>query len=480
MPDADANPFYQEVKKLSGPALEVSDIAWLNLPCATGTRGGEDIDIPANLRWLDNAKPTVEQATFRNYQRYLDDRAAFDFSQAKFCIVCMVTVLQQVCGVRYNPKWTHITPDKPIPDDFGCDSRDVFIHAIIDAIGGTCGSLPVLYVAVGRRLGYPLKIVKAARHLFVRWDGLKGEGPPRFRPEQFNIEATGPGVHFLPDEHYKTWPHKISDEDVAAGIFLKSLTREEELAEFFAARSYCLRRNGRLIDAAEALAEAAKLAPGNRYFWLSHESLRMHIAMRGRGPFLNAPHPGEDSLPDGPFWMTEPAGNKMLVQVCKTGYHPWQTVQVDGHPLSRQTVQTPSGQMVEVHVPVHNAGREMTAHWLRLYDGRFALVHKQERNPPMHDRRCSRCGRRATSNKIGQPILPTPLGARPHRTGMNFAPPADLAAHERSNLLQHLQQIAMKKQNTLPGPSAADLMVMPGGPGVPHLSNVASHRLTLS
>ncbi len=39
---------------------------------------------------------------------------------------------------------------------------------IADDNGGTCVSMPVLYTAVARRLGYPVKLVLAKGHAFCR------------------------------------------------------------------------------------------------------------------------------------------------------------------------------------------------------------------------------------------------------------------------------------------------------------------------
>ena len=50
--------------------------------------------------------------------------------------------------------------------------------------------MPILYIAIGRRLGYPLKLVHAHGHDFVRWDEPGGE--------RFNIDATSPGFHLRP------------------------------------------------------------------------------------------------------------------------------------------------------------------------------------------------------------------------------------------------------------------------------------------
>ena len=162
------------------------------------TPGAGPLRIGHYLDWLDETAQKVRLETGRNYHKFLDSPAAFGYSQARFCMVCLVTVLQQQCDVGYSRKWRELTPDCPVPEAFGIDACDLFIHAIIDGIGGTCGSIPVLYVAVGRRLGYPLRLVKAARHLFVRWDDP--DDKHWHHSDRFNVESTAPGVHFLPDE----------------------------------------------------------------------------------------------------------------------------------------------------------------------------------------------------------------------------------------------------------------------------------------
>jgi hypothetical protein len=126
------------------------DVAAINLICASGLPGAEVIQLDANLAWLNDAADKVRLETERNYVQFLGNPSAFDYSQAKFCIRILITVLQRQCGVRYNPKWQGITSGSPIPRDFGRSAVDLFIHSIIDGAGGTCGSLPVLYVAVGR------------------------------------------------------------------------------------------------------------------------------------------------------------------------------------------------------------------------------------------------------------------------------------------------------------------------------------------
>ena len=121
-------------------------------------------------------------------------------------------------------------------------------------MGGTCASMPVMYVAIGRRLGYPLKLVTTNGHIFVRWDG-EDHPNPAWR-ERFNIEGAGDGFSSYDDEHYKNWPFKLTEVQVRANRYLVSLTPAEEFAEFLAARGHCGLDNGQIAFAARCYENA--------------------------------------------------------------------------------------------------------------------------------------------------------------------------------------------------------------------------------
>jgi hypothetical protein len=115
--------------------------------------------------------------------------------------------------------------------------------------------MPVLYVALARRLGYPVKLVTTKTHLFMRWDSPT---------EKFDMDATGKGLNEYTDDHYKQWPFPISDEDVKAEGYLQSLTPAQELSVFLNIRAGCLNQAGRIKDVVAALAAAEKLEPNWR------------------------------------------------------------------------------------------------------------------------------------------------------------------------------------------------------------------------
>ena len=73
------------------------------------------------------------------------------------------TVLAQDLGIGYNPKLALPQLDGEIPTlAQAANSKDVFIHGLLNGNHlGTCASMPVLVVAIGRRLGYPVNLAGA-------------------------------------------------------------------------------------------------------------------------------------------------------------------------------------------------------------------------------------------------------------------------------------------------------------------------------
>lgn len=272
---------------------QVGDLARLNLICAGDLPGSEGLDIQAELQRLDAWADRVRVETDRDIHNFFKNPAEFEHSEPYYRVLMLVTVLQQDLGVRYNPDRVH----KP---DF-TNSKDLFIHGLLQASpnprpspdaseepppaphhGGTCVSLPVLYVAVGRRLGYPLKLATTKEHVFARWD----DGQHRF-----NIEATSMGLNTFPDDHYKAWPHKLTESELASGSYLRSLGPREELALFLAVRGYVLEDTGRHKEALEAYTKATQLDP------VSIDHARSLARLTRRMGSQPAPAPAIPSIP---------------------------------------------------------------------------------------------------------------------------------------------------------------------------------------
>jgi hypothetical protein len=176
-----------------------------------------------------------------------------------------VQVLQEDCGVRYHDGFD---PNPVAPPVFKT-SKDLFLHGLVnDNHGGNCVSLPVVYTAVGRRLGYPIKLVGSREHVFCRWEGLEHPNP-HWRT-RFNFDGAGKGFSIDPDEFYVNWPKPSTPEEIKSHQWLESNSPSQELATFLLGRGHCLRHNARFEEAHIAYAEAYRFWPTTRLtqYWI--------------------------------------------------------------------------------------------------------------------------------------------------------------------------------------------------------------------
>ncbi|MCG8449680.1 MAG: transglutaminase-like domain-containing protein [Pirellulales bacterium] len=222
------------------------DIGAVNLAMAEGLRGSEHLNVAQCVATLDRWARRVAEKTERLWPRFKNSPGEFENSAAYFRVLVMVTVLQRDLGVGYAMD--------SLQEDFDAtDSRLLFLHGIFEGRGGTCATLPVLYAAVGRRLGYPIRLVETWEHLFCRWEEAD---------ERFNIEATTEGLVVHPDEHYLTWPRAAPAGLVEKGWLLQTLSPQDELASFYHNRANCFFDWLDFPSAYEAAQLAVKLCRG--------------------------------------------------------------------------------------------------------------------------------------------------------------------------------------------------------------------------
>jgi hypothetical protein len=232
-----------------------SDIGFLNLATAPGISSEQRNRIISDgLRTLDTWAASVAEQTWKNRHRYLENQREFK-NEIEWKLGMMCTVLGQDFKVRYDPSLTSADQQNASNERFFSNPASVFLTGCLsESRIGTCASLPVLYVAVGRRVGYPMHLVAAKGHLFARWDDGKGA--------RVNLEAANAGGFTShPDAHYRSWPSSITPLEEKSGNYLRNLTAEESLAIFMSTRAYCLRSAGKNADAISAAAAAFRLAP---------------------------------------------------------------------------------------------------------------------------------------------------------------------------------------------------------------------------
>ena len=241
------------------------DIAEMNLISAYALPGTDDLDVLRALQTLDEWATHIRKKTARALPLYHAHRDRFA-SRAQFNLAVLIEALTRDFGIRYNPEFVGEPMERPPPL---IDPADTFIHGILGPRRmGTCASLPVVIVALGRRLGYPLKLALAPQHAFCRWDSAR---------ERFNIEFNEAGLNSHPDEHYREWPFKwppqLHERERARPYFLVSMTSQQELATFAFNRAVSLDLVGtnRRKEALATMQVAQRLWPAHVHaVWLTH------------------------------------------------------------------------------------------------------------------------------------------------------------------------------------------------------------------
>jgi hypothetical protein len=241
------------------------DIARMDLLCAEDLPRPADATLNGQLATLDAWAARITSETKRHWYRYRQNPQDFNHSEGFFRMLMMAVVLSEDFNVQYDPVLRMSTPAASSHDAFFASADPVFLTGLLGpARKGTCSSLPVLYVALGRRLGYPLHLVTTKGHLFVRWEG---------QGERFNVEATGHGLNTFDDDYYRTWPFPITAEEESAEGYMKNLDAAGEFAVFLSIRAMCLLENGRVNEGVDAFAKASQLAPQCRTYALMHAQL---------------------------------------------------------------------------------------------------------------------------------------------------------------------------------------------------------------
>ena len=283
------------VSELPDEQFNKSSIDETNLTVASGLPG---VDKPVALRCLAKLEKWT-QLVDANTRHWMPDfksnPAEFNHSIAQFKMLCLVTMLQKHLGVTYNLAFSQGDYD-------GRDPRNLFIHGLLSGFGGTCVTMPVLYIAIGRRLGYPLYLCRASEHFFVRWEG---EG------ERFNIEATSQGFEPFDDEYMIQGPPALTEKELASGSCMRNLTRREEAAVFLSQRANCLMDHLHILEAMQTLAVAELFAPRDpcicgqwcesEILWYSFELQNERSKSQGRKNFMLA----EVEVPSSYKFLTE-------------------------------------------------------------------------------------------------------------------------------------------------------------------------------
>ena len=107
-----------------------------------------------------------------------------------------------------------------LEDPLGKKPANRYLHTYLSTRRGNCITMPILFVALGKRIGLNLTLAEAPQHLLVKYTDDNGAS--------WNLEPTS-GGGFARDSHYRD-ELPMSDKAVEAGTYLRALSAEETTA----------------------------------------------------------------------------------------------------------------------------------------------------------------------------------------------------------------------------------------------------------
>lgn len=240
--------------------LDKVDMGLINILCAEGLPGSENLNVQKSLDALDTWAQHVKTETQRHFYRFVEHPELFCNSLAYYEMQMLGDVLVNDLRMRYDPKRVEQSIkglDSPEAEAaFFTDSKDIFLFGLLDGDRyGTCASMPFLYVAIARRLGYPANLAVTQEHFYVRCEDANGE--------HLNVEATAVSrFKTPPDEYYRDMvTARDRDAEIAGGGWLRPLSNKEIVGHSLLSRVACLQSAGRSDEALKTLDIAAKYLP---------------------------------------------------------------------------------------------------------------------------------------------------------------------------------------------------------------------------
>lgn len=189
----------------------------------------------------------------------------------------------------YKPGWWNdsLTFTYDINDLEAKAKENQFLNGLISTRRGSCVTLPMLWMVLADRLGWPVHAVLSTKHYILRYEDD--------RLEQKNIDATIWGS-YASDEQYRI-DGRIPDHAIENGVFLRSLTRKEYLAALLVnqMRHYHEREQD-LVKAIEYLELAISINDSHSPAWWNAGVLYLEQARNLQKEWENEMQKANDSV----------------------------------------------------------------------------------------------------------------------------------------------------------------------------------------
>jgi hypothetical protein len=153
------------------------------------------------------------------------------------------------------------------------DANDVFLAGLLRTRRGSCVSMPLIYLVVGQRLGFPVHLVAIGKHYFIRWEESD---------YHMNIEPTiVQKIAMTPDDSVYLDTEGMTHDQVR-GSDLRNLTNREIVGQLFFTRYGYWHSKGAEYEAQACLdlSRAHHLAPDDPGIMAMYQAVSNHYGIK--------------------------------------------------------------------------------------------------------------------------------------------------------------------------------------------------------
>ena len=252
---------------LSNDELGKVDPVVMNLVVAKGIPALSDLDIGRYVRMADawaadlrGRMPALELEFHKTPQDWRNDLDFF-----RLGLVCWYA--EMILGISYREDQRNVS------FVLYTDPTDLFLNGVMDTRRGTCGTLALLDVVLGRRIGLPVSLACIGSHFLCRFDDGR---------KSFNIEATqtgGQGFSSQTDD-FVLAKHHVPAKAMRCGSDLRAVTPREMLGLFLGLRARHLENTRRMREAEPDYLLARYLFPENRFLYVAQNQVSVQLSAR--------------------------------------------------------------------------------------------------------------------------------------------------------------------------------------------------------
>lgn len=245
-----------ELLSFSDAELESLDPVLINLAVVRKLPEYANVEVDRYVKTIDEWADRVERTNALALERGVSSDPLFQYDPDLWaCGGMAIALAGESIGIEY-------TRDVLDPGD----PSQTFLPGIIDTKQGTCANMPVLYLAIAHRLGWPLKGVVSRDHFWVRWD----DGEKQFNLEATNAAAEGDGVGAFTSAPDETYIDELRTPQVAveSGSDLTSLTARQTLGVYLQSRAGYWAAHDEWAKAEHDLLLARTCFPENRDIYM--------------------------------------------------------------------------------------------------------------------------------------------------------------------------------------------------------------------